>query len=198
MQKILPWTKVGEETVLAEKYGKKLISRVFRNPHTGVEDEFVLFGQNDWSVALPIAENGHVIAVEQYKQGCDRVVLELPAGTPDSTGEAPIDVARRELLEETGYQAMDVLPLDPSQFMSTRSSWTSFHMFLATGCRRVAEPTLDSTEALIPMLIPMHEWIDLCFREIVEPSAIVTTFRSLPHLGYEIRIVASRDTRKPN
>ena len=179
-KKIVPWTKIGEPTVLAGKFGKKLISQIFRNPATDKEEEFVLFGQKDWSVVLPITEDGKkVVTVSQYKQGCDQIVLELPAGTADFKGETPEEVMRRELLEETGFEPLEVISLGPPQFMSTRNSWTKFHLFLAKGCKKVKEAKLDLNEEIETQLIPLDEWIELCFTEIVEPSAIVATFRSL-------------------
>ncbi len=149
-----------------------------------MEHEYVLFGQPDWSVVLPLTADREVIAVKQFKQGCGRVVLELPAGTAETPKELPIEVARRELLEETGYRAGSVVALEPPQFMSTRNSWTRFHTFLAMSCERVASPHLDMTEDLTTVLIPFKEWVRLCEVELVEPSAIVTTFKSLSHLGY--------------
>lgn len=181
-KRVLPWKKVGEPTVLAAKFGKKLVSQVFEDP-TGKTDDFVLFGQKDWSVVLPIVGGNKVVAVRQYKQGCDQVVVELPTGTADFKGETPKDVMCRELLEETGYKSLRVVSLGSPQFIATSSSWTRFHPFLALDCEKVQEIKLDTAEDIETIVFPINEWVALCLQEIVEPSAIVTTFRSLPYLG---------------
>lgn len=176
---IVPWTKVGEQTKLAGKFGKWLVSQNFLNPTTQEEEEFILFGQRDWSVILPITKGGMVVTVLQYKQGCNQIVRELPAGTADTSDEeTPEDVARRELLEETGYLAGRIVPLGPPQFISTRSSTTRFFPFLALGCRKVAEAKLDASEEIETELVSFEEWVQLCHDTIVEPSAIVATFRA--------------------
>ena len=180
---IQPWKKVGEATVLAAKFGKKLVSQPFEDPRTGKIDDFVLFGQRDWSVVLPITRSGEVVAVRQYKQGCDRIVVELPAGTADFQGESPESVMRRELLQETGYQPSKLVALGSPQWIATRSSWTRFYPFLALDCEKVQEAKLDASEDIEPVVFHLDEWIELCLEEIIEPSAIVATFRALPHLG---------------
>jgi ADP-ribose pyrophosphatase len=53
----------------------------------------------------PIQPDGRVILIRQYRHPTGEVLLELPAGTRDVPGEAPIDTAARELIEETGYRA---------------------------------------------------------------------------------------------
>lgn len=189
-KKILSWKKVGDPLVVAKKFGKFLISQIFLNPSTNKEEEFVLFGQKDWSVVLPVTEDGEVVAVKQYKQGCDQILLELPAGTADFKGETAEEVMRRELLEETGYEPAEVIALGPPQFIATRNSPTQFHVFLAIGCKKVKEAKIDLNEEIEVVLIPLEKWIDLCLNEIIEPSAIVTTFRSLPHLGYQFQTVS--------
>jgi 8-oxo-dGTP pyrophosphatase MutT (NUDIX family) len=184
---VLPWTKVGPPTVFVEKFGKSMIGQTFRNPRTGAEAEYVLFGHSTgWSTVLPITVDGLVVAVEQYKQGCDRIVLELPGGMAESRDEDPGAAMRRELLEETGYQPDRVAPLGPALFIDTRSSWTAYHQFLATGCRFVKQPAYDEHEDLVTRLFSVEEWIRLCLEELASPSAITTTFRALPHLGYRV------------
>jgi ADP-ribose pyrophosphatase len=57
-------------------------------------------------VILAFLDNGNLLFERQFRYPLRRVFLELPAGKIDP-GEAVIDTARRELLEETGYVASD-------------------------------------------------------------------------------------------
>jgi ADP-ribose pyrophosphatase len=55
-------------------------------------------------VIVPLTEQGEVVMVRQYRHPTGEILLELPAGKRDGD-EAPLDCARRELEEETGYSA---------------------------------------------------------------------------------------------
>jgi len=181
---IVPWEKIGGETVLAERFGKRFVTQDFRNPRTGMIEEFALFGHHDWVVVLAVTTDGLVITNHEYKQGCDRILHELPAGKIEPDDEDPAARMRIELREEAGYEADQVTFLGPPMFMSTRSSWTRFHPYLALNCREVGEQDLDESEDIARELIPLERWIALCLNEVVVPSAIVATFRALSHLGY--------------
>src|SRR5690348_556818 len=181
---VRPWAKAGPPAVLVEKFGKSLVAQTYRNPRTGTDAEYLLFGHADWSTVLPVTEDGLVIAVEQYKQGCDRIVLELPGGMAESADADPAAVMSRELVEETGYRPDRVISIGPALFMNARSSWTKYHQFLATGCRLVEAPSLGEHADLVTRVVAPEEWIRLCLEELVSPSAVATTFRALPHLGY--------------
>ena len=54
---------------------------------------------------IPFADSETVILVEQYRYSVGRVMLEIPAGKIDDPSEPPENAAKRELLEETGYDA---------------------------------------------------------------------------------------------
>lgn len=57
------------------------------------------------SAVVPVTPEGRLIFVRQYRYPIQQVTLEIPAGKLDAEGEEPLDCARRELSEETGYQA---------------------------------------------------------------------------------------------
>ena len=182
---LVPWEKIGDQTTLAAKYGKKLVSQNFTRPD-GATEEFVLFGQKDWVSIMPVTVDGLVVTNHEYKQGAHRVVHELPAGTADFGDERPEVVAKVELLEETGYEAEELIVLGPPFFMSPRSSWTRCYPFLATGCRKVAEQKFDESEEMAVELIPVERWVELCFDNIPDPGSVTTTMRALKRLGYSL------------
>jgi 8-oxo-dGTP pyrophosphatase MutT (NUDIX family) len=56
---------------------------------------------------LALDEQDRVLMIRQYRHPVARQLWEIPAGLRDVTGEALVDTARRELLEETGHAARE-------------------------------------------------------------------------------------------
>jgi len=91
----------------------------------------------DYSAVVAITADQRVLAVRQYRPAVERYTIELPSGLVDP-GEAPGETARRELLEETGYQAdeVEVLgPLLPDCGRLGNQIWAC----VATGVRRLED-----------------------------------------------------------
>ncbi|GAE36856.1 NUDIX domain-containing protein [Halalkalibacter akibai] len=53
---------------------------------------------------IPITETGELVLVRQYRKALDKVIIEIPAGKLEP-GEDPLESAKRELEEETGYKS---------------------------------------------------------------------------------------------
>ena len=112
----------------------------------------------DAAVIVPITEEDKFVMVVQSRPNTrPGVVIEFPAGMVDE-GENPIVSARRELLEETGYECDDIYLLE-EHYQDQGCSEAVIRMYVATGCRKVAEQKLDGDESL--------DFIELGYDEIL-------------------------------
>ena len=130
-----------------------------------------IFEFRAWANVLALTKNGEVVLVKQYRHGIYDVLLEFPGGVVEDE-EDPRDGARRELLEETGYQARDLIPIGrlyPNPALQTNA----LHCFLALDVEKVAEQKLDAGEDIEVELVPLNELIEIAKRGEF-PHALMT------------------------
>jgi ADP-ribose pyrophosphatase len=89
-------------------------------------------------------EDGRYMAARQYRHGPGRVSLTLPGGALNP-GESPLEGAKRELREETGYEAPSWKPLGTFT-MNANYGCGTMYLFLATGAQRTAVANNDDLE----------------------------------------------------
>ena len=65
--------------------------------------EYYVLEYPDWVNVIAVTRDGRFVFVEQYRHGLGEVSMELCAGVCESSDADPLESARRELLEETGY-----------------------------------------------------------------------------------------------
>ena len=102
MDKELLWHEI-EELDRRKEPLFDLITVKSRN-NDGTEGRFIKVKPPDWVTVIPILPDGKFLMVRQYRHGSASLSDEFPAGVIDP-GEEPLDAAKRELLEETGYRA---------------------------------------------------------------------------------------------
>jgi 8-oxo-dGDP phosphatase len=81
-------------------------------------------------VVLALDDGERVLCVRQYRHPARRRFIELPAGLIDEPDEKPLDVARRELVEEAGHEAASWTHL-ASTYSSPGITSEVIHTFLA-------------------------------------------------------------------
>jgi 8-oxo-dGTP pyrophosphatase MutT (NUDIX family) len=126
-----------------------------KSPRDGREHAFFLMQCPDWVNIVPITADGHVVMVRQHRYGTDEETLELPGGMTDP-GEKPAEAAKRELLEETGYRADEVIAtgvIAPNPALQSNRT----HSFLARNVVPVGGMKLDGGEDIEVALVPLAE-----------------------------------------
>src|SRR5215471_11864178 len=77
------------------------------SPRTEEEHDFYVLDGADWINVIPVTPEGGILLIEQYRHGTGEVTLEIPGGAIDRGDADPLAAARRELREETGYEASE-------------------------------------------------------------------------------------------
>lgn len=109
-----------------------------------------------------IALVGDKIILQEQEQPHREPFLSLPSGRCDK-GEEMKDTAKRELLEETGYSAEEIIFWKGTN-LSSSILWKSAY-FIAKGCKFIQEPVLDSGEKIVNKLISFDELLMLSENE---------------------------------
>ena len=107
---------------------------------------------------LPLLENGDVLLERQFRYAMREVLTEIPAGKLDYIGEDPHEAALRELREETGAVASELIPLGPF-YPTCAYSTEVIHMFLARGLT-FGERDLDEDEFLNVFRLPLRKLVE--------------------------------------
>jgi 8-oxo-dGTP pyrophosphatase MutT (NUDIX family) len=108
---------------------------------------------------VAVTPDDRVVLVWQYRFGTDALSLEIPGGVIDA-GESPAEAARRELIEETGYEAErfePLLTLEANPALQANRCFT----FLARGARPTGQTGFDAQEELETALVPAARVADL-------------------------------------
>ncbi len=104
---------------------------------------------------LPININNEVICIKQYRHAINSWQWELPAGMIDLEGTSPLEVAKKELEEETGFTAEHWLDLG-SFFPSPGSTTEEIFLFAAAGLTPSVQ-NLENSEQIELHTISMEE-----------------------------------------
>jgi 8-oxo-dGTP pyrophosphatase MutT (NUDIX family) len=148
---IQPWATLRDERLVKYKvFDVREVRR--RSPRTDEERGFFLIDTLDWVNVVAFTPARELLMIRQFRHGSSAMTLEIPGGVIDP-GEAPDAAALRELREETGFAARDVVRIgavNPNPALFTNRLTT----YLALDCEQVGELQQDDGEDIEVVVIP--------------------------------------------
>ncbi|MEW6186976.1 MAG: NUDIX hydrolase [Thermodesulfobacteriota bacterium] len=132
-------------------------------PDGKIIEPFYVLEYPDWVNIFGITTQQEVVLVRQYRHGIGKVVVELPSGKVEITDTNPLEAAKRELLEETGYTSdnfVQTVSVSPNPANQTNLT----HCFLARELVKVTYPNPDETEEIETVLVPLAKAVDMLNR----------------------------------
>jgi ADP-ribose pyrophosphatase len=126
---------------------------------------------------VPVLPDGRVVMVRQHRYAAGKELLEIPAGTLEP-GEPPLECARRELIEETGYEAGEMKAL-LSCYMAPGYSSEIIHFYLAGGLREVGGESEPDEEIAVEKL-DLGAARELIKANVIEDAKTIIGVLSIP------------------
>lgn len=154
----LTWEEISTEHIIQDEW-IDFRKSAYRFPDGSVWEPFYSYSRRDYVVIVASDGDGNYLCVRQFRQGIKKVTTEFPAGGIErkdgreygEPGELPaedaLSAAKRELLEETGYESDEWRHLLTVPSNATIADNYAC-LFEAKNCKRVSGQSLDETEFL--------------------------------------------------
>ncbi len=127
---------------------------------------------------VPLTPDDQVVMVRQFRHGVRDYTLEVPGGMVDPEDASPLVAARREMVEESGFDSDRVEPLGvvhPNPAIQNNRC----HTFVAYDVVRRHVPVFDSTEETEVVLVPLASVPDLIRSGRITHALVITAFHWL-------------------
>ncbi len=185
MPKNRPWKVLSYRQVIDSPYLKIRCEQV-AVPNGPVIPDYYIIENRGWVGVVPFTEDGRFLINQQYKHGIGLEVLEFPAGAIDPHETDPLETARRELMEETGYSfSDDRVELLAHMYANPTGARTEIWWYLARDVRQTDIPKDDPVEVIETQLITPAALLALIHSgQFAVQGQISAAYMALEKLGF--------------
>ena len=144
----------------------------------GAEHDFHVLESPDWVNIIPITTSQEVVLIRQWRHGVRDCTLEIPGGMVDAEDSSTLVAARREMIEESGYdservEALGVIHPNPA-IQNNRC-----HSFVAYDVEQRHDTSFDTTEETEVVLVPLVRIPELVRSGEITHALVVVAFHWL-------------------
>lgn len=155
---IRPWKILSSQQVMKDKFMGLRTDRCQREDGHIVENYHVV-ELAEWVTVIPVTDAGNVVLVREYRHAARAVMVGLPGGASDPGETDWAAVGARELREETGYLAREMVWVGACH-PNPATQDNTLHYYLALGCTPGASQDLDPNEEIEVLEMPYSEFLD--------------------------------------
>lgn len=172
---MIPKWETIKKTEIIDLHIFKAEKVIRRHPKWERSAEFTILNSKNWANIIPITENNEILLIEQYRQGIDKITIEIPGGLIESN-ELPIEAARRECIEETGYSSdTELIPIgmnypNPAFLNNQCFSFAWFNV------KKNYEQNFDLNEEVNVLPTPIDKVKQMIKEGTINHSIILTAF----------------------
>jgi ADP-ribose pyrophosphatase len=144
--KIQPWKLLSSQEMFTASPWVKVHKDSIALPSGRIVEDYYRVVLPEYVVIYATRDDGKVLIERKYRHALRKIVCDLPAGFIEKN-ESPVEAAKRELLEETGYRAGTWKPMG-SFLVDGNRDCGKCHFYEAQGLERVAQPEEDDAEEI--------------------------------------------------
>jgi 8-oxo-dGTP pyrophosphatase MutT (NUDIX family) len=182
MSSIESWKTINSQLVFDNPWCRVRQDEV-ELPNGAIIDDYFVNVRPDIVLVLAVTQNREIVFVRQYRHGVGQILLELPGGSLDSQTENSLTAAARELEEETGYVAEQMVQL-PTLYDNPVKDTNKIYLILAEPAHPSGRQQLDVTEDVEIVLIPVEDVLErISTGEICVCGSIAALFLGLNFLS---------------
>ena len=149
------WETVSRKTILNHSKFLTVESHTVKLPDGQIIPDWAWLIIPSAAIVLAMTDDDQFLCFRQTKYAVEGTSL-APVGGMLEPNEAPINAARRELLEEMGYESAEWVNLG-SHILDPNRGIATMHLFLALKAKKVAEPNSDDLEDQELLLLSQNE-----------------------------------------
>ena len=151
-----PYIKIVEDRGLLKGLRFDVVRRSLEINGRRVERDIVVFPES--VIILPVLTRERIILIRQYRAAINDYIYEAPAGVVEKD-EHPKEAARRELIEETGYEPGELIPLG-HYYPVPGYSTEKMHFFIARRLEYVGMRP-EPYEVITPTVVNLDDALEM-------------------------------------
>lgn len=164
----MSWKTINTE-IMVDDYHVSVRKNKVELPDGAVIDDFYTVTIPDAAMVAALTKDGQILLESEFRYACGEEVIECPAGMFEP-GEEPLEVAKRELMEETGYSSDDWTYLGPT-LESTSKLTNTMHLFLARDAVRTSTQHLDPNEHVDVMSVSLEAAVEMVMGGFIKANS---------------------------